>query len=77
MSTQTFGQVKEAEKDALMLRTQNRPMVLGKYTSQQACFIGTALTVSSMAAYHMFYPLTWVVSNTVWLSYLAVYLPMK
>jgi len=52
-------------------------MVLGRYTSKQACMIGTGLTVSSMAAFHMFQPFTWVVSNTVWFSYLAVYLPMK
>ena len=39
--------------------------------------IGTALSVSSMAAYHMFAPFTWVVSNAVWLSYLLIYLPMK
>jgi len=28
MSTQCFGQIKEADKDALMQRTKNRPMVL-------------------------------------------------
>jgi heme O synthase-like polyprenyltransferase len=39
--------------------------------------IGTALSVSSMAAYHMFAPFTWIVSNSVWLSYLLIYLPMK
>ncbi len=39
--------------------------------------IGTALSVSSMAAYHMFAPFTWIVSNAVWLSYLLIYLPMK
>lgn len=33
--------------------------------------------MSSMAAYHMFVPFTWVVSNVVWLSYLLIYLPMK
>lgn len=30
-----------------------------------------------MAAYHMFEPYTWIVSNVVWTSYLLVYLPMK
>lgn len=77
MSTQCFGQIKESEKDALMARTANRPMVLQKFTPRQACMIGTALSVSSMAAYHMFNPFTWVVSNVVWSSYLLVYLPMK
>lgn len=77
MSTQTFGQVKEVELDAKMNRTKNRPMVLGRYTNQQACMIGTGLTVSSLMAYHMFHPFTWIISNTVWFSYLCIYLPMK
>jgi hypothetical protein len=25
----------------------------------------------------MFFPFTWVISSTVWLSYLVIYLPMK
>ena len=77
MSTQCFGQIRESEKDALMARTRNRPMVQQKFTPKTACFIGTGLAVSSMAAYHMFMPFTWIVSNTVWASYLLIYLPMK
>jgi heme O synthase-like polyprenyltransferase len=60
-----------------MARTKNRPMVLERYSSKTACFIGTGLTFSSLAAYHMFFPFTWVISSTVWLSYLVIYLPMK
>jgi len=52
-------------------------MVMQRFTSKQACMIGTGLSVSSMIAYHMFEPFTWVISNSVWLSYLLVYLPMK
>lgn len=77
MSTQTFGQVKEADLDAKMARTRNRPMVKGLYTSQQGCFIGTGLMLSSMLAYHTFEPFTWVISNAVWFGYLTLYLPMK
>ena len=77
MSTQCFGQIKEAEHDALMARTKNRPMAQGRISSKQACFIGTTLTVSSFAAYHAFMPFTWCISSAVWFSYLAVYLPMK
>ena len=33
--------------------------------------------MSSLVAYHAFEPFTWVISNTVWFSYLVVYLPMK
>jgi len=52
-------------------------MAQGRIDSKQACFIGTGLTVSSLAAYHAFEPFTWIVSSTVWFSYLMVYLPMK
>lgn len=77
MSTQCFGQVHEAELDAKMTRTKNRPMAQGRISSKTACFLGTGLTVSSLATYHMFEPFTWVISNTVWFSYLVGYLPMK
>lgn len=60
-----------------MARTKNRPMVLGKFTNKQGCMIGTGLTVSSIAAYHMFEPCTFLVSSSVWFSYLLIYLPMK
>jgi heme o synthase len=43
----------------------------------QACYIGTALSLSSTAAYHVFQPFTWIISNTVWASYLLMYIPMK
>jgi protoheme IX farnesyltransferase len=77
MSTQCFGQVQEAEHDALMARTKNRPMVLKKFTNMQGCMIGTGLTVASFAAYQMFVPYTFIISSTVWFSYLAIYLPMN
>mmetsp|Transcript_38227 Transcript_38227/g.27739 ORF Transcript_38227/g.27739 Transcript_38227/m.27739 type:complete len:105 (-) Transcript_38227:556-870(-) len=60
-----------------MARTKNRPMAQGRVSSRDACFLGTGLTVSSIAAYHMFEPFTWIVSSTVWFSYLCVYIPMK
>ena len=39
--------------------------------------LGTGLTISSIVAYHAFTPLTWVISSTVWLSYITCYIPMK
>ena len=77
MSTQCFGQIKEAEQDAIMARTKNRPMAQGRISNKHACIVGTSLTVSSLAAYHAFEPFTWIISSTVWFSYLLVYLPMK
>ena len=52
-------------------------MAQGRISSKHACFLGGALTISSIAAYHAFEPFTWVVSSTVWGSYLMIYLPMK
>ena len=60
-----------------MARTKNRPMAQERISSKHACFLGTGLTVSSLMAYHVFEPFTWVVSNAVWFSYLCIYLPMK
>jgi len=77
MSTQCFGQIKEAELDAKMARTKNRPMAQGRIDPKTGCFVGTTLTLSSLMAYTYFEPYTWIVSNTVWFSYLCVYLPMK
>ena len=77
MSTQCFGQVKEAEQDALMTRTKNRPIPKGSISSKHGCFIGTGLSVVSLMAYSTFAPYTWVVSNGIWFSYLCMYLPMK
>merc|ERR1719453_2454935 len=39
--------------------------------------IGTTLTVASLMAYHQFMPFTYLVANSVWFSYLCMYLPMK
>ena len=39
--------------------------------------IGTGLSVASMLAYHSFAPMTFLVGQAVWFSYLCVYLPMK
>ena len=77
MSSQCFGQVKEAEQDAKMSRTKNRPMAKERISSKHACFLGTGLTVGSLLAFHAFEPFTWVISNAIWFSYLTIYLPMK
>jgi heme O synthase-like polyprenyltransferase len=51
MSTQCFGQVKEADKDAAMVRTRNRPIPKLAISSKSGCFIGTGLSVASFLAY--------------------------
>lgn len=60
-----------------MVRTRNRPIPKGNISSKHGCFIGTGLTCASLVAYTNFAPYTWVISNTVWFSYLCIYLPMK
>ena len=77
MSTQCFGQVAEADKDATMVRTRNRPIPRMSISSKNGCYIGTGLSVVSFVAYSQFAPYTWLVSNAVWVSYLCLYLPMK
>lgn len=77
MSTQCFGQVVEADKDASMVRTKNRPIPKLSITSKNGCIIGTGLSVMSFFAYTQFAPYTWVISNLIWFSYLRIYIPMK
>jgi protoheme IX farnesyltransferase len=77
MSSQCFGQIVEAEKDAAMVRTRNRPVPRGAIGPQASCFIGTGLSVASFMAYSTFAPYTWLISNAIWFSYLCVYIPMK
>ena len=77
MSSQCFGQVAESGKDALMVRTHNRPIPSGKISAKHGCFIGTGLSVASFVAYTQFAPYTWLISNAVWFSYVCIYLPMK
>ena len=60
-----------------MKRTQNRPMAQGRVSPKVACLLGTGLTLGSLAAFSTFAPFTWVVSPSIWLSYLCIYIPMK
>jgi len=39
--------------------------------------LGTGLSVAAIIAYQQFMPFTYLVANSVWFSYLLVYLPMK
>ena len=52
-------------------------MVQSKFTNKQGCMIGTSLSVASLIAYHQFEPFTYLIANSVWFSYLCLYLPMK
>jgi heme O synthase-like polyprenyltransferase len=61
----------------MMKRTMNRPMVLKKFTPQTGCMIGSGLTIASLLAYQSFVPYTFIISSSVWFSYLCIYLPMK
>lgn len=60
-----------------MVRTRNRPIPKGAISAKHGYYIGTGLSVMSLASYTMFEPYTWVISNAVWFSYLCVYLPLK
>ena len=77
MSSQCFGQIVEADKDASMVRTRNRPIPKQAIGLKAGCFIGTGLSVASFMAYSTFAPYTWLISNGIWFSYLCIYIPMK
>ena len=55
----------------------NRPIPRGIISSKEGCFIGTGLTTASIIAYTYFAPYTWIISSSIWVLYLCVYMPMK
>src|SRR3569833_4717519 len=60
-----------------MIRTRHRPMPKKTKTAKTGCYIGTGLSLASIFTYTMFSPYTWLISNTIWFSYLCIYIPMK
>lgn len=61
-----------------MNRTRLRPIVQGRLSTLFGCWLGTGLTVSSLALFYTFNaPYTWLVSSAIWSLYLHGYIPMK
>ncbi len=74
----TLNQWMERDLDALMLRTQERPLPSGKLTATQALLFGTTLTIfATLYLAILINPLTAILGAATALSYLFLYTPLK
>ncbi|MBI1830977.1 MAG: protoheme IX farnesyltransferase [Planctomycetes bacterium] len=69
----------ERRTDALMKRTENRPLPAGRLTSVEVVAFGFSLAVVGLAymAVQMTHPLSAVLTGATFLSYVFVYTPLK
>jgi heme o synthase len=74
----TINQWMERDLDALMLRTQDRPLPTGRLTAMQALVFGATLTLGSLV-YLIFFinALTTLLGVITAASYLLLYTPLK
>lgn len=68
----------ERDADRKMKRTQNRPLACGRMHPAEGAVFATLCSVGGWVyLWGVFGPLAAVLSATLWLSYVAVYTPMK
>jgi protoheme IX farnesyltransferase len=73
-----LNQVLERDTDALMLRTQSRPIPSGRVRPAPATIVGALLTAAGLATLLVAgRPLATAVALATWLSYLFAYTPLK
>ena len=75
----TLNQFCERESDALMRRTENRPLPAGRLQPGEVFALGTALGIGGVAylAVALPRPLAAVLAAVTFLSYVCVYTPLK
>ena len=76
-STQAMNQVIEADQDRLMKRTAGRPVASGRLTPLAGTCMSGALAAASLGVFSQFGLMTCVTASSIWLGYLAVYVPLK
>ena len=77
-SANTLNQVWERESDALMPRTENRPLPAGRLEPREALASGVALAIVGTLDLIIFVnPLTAILALVAWAVYVFVYTPLK
>lgn len=76
MSTQSLNQYIEIEYDKKMVRTSQRPLVLGM-PPKYALLNGIALGTVGMLGLYSYNPMTAAIGASIWAGYLFVYTKMK
>lgn len=74
---QAFNQVIERDLDALMKRTQNRPIPSGRMSVQTALIIAVVFTIVGIAALYIVNPKTAMFGGISIFLYTSVYTPLK
>lgn len=72
-----INHVLEREDDARMKRTATRPIPSGVISPVAATVFGVALTLGGAALLWTINPLTFLLAIITWVSYIAIYTPMK
>jgi heme O synthase-like polyprenyltransferase len=76
MSTQALNQYIEVEHDRKMVRTSQRPLVLG-VDPRYALYNGIGLGLMGMAGLYWYNPLTAAIGASIWGGYLFGYTKLK
>ena len=76
-ASNAFNQIIEKELDALMKRTQNRPLPSGRMTVKTAFAIATAFTVMGIAVLYIINPKTAMFGAISIFMYVSLYTPLK
>lgn len=76
-ASNAFNQVIERDLDALMKRTQNRPIPSGRMSVQTALIIAVVFTIVGIAALYIVNPKTAMFGGISIFLYTSVYTPLK
>ncbi len=77
MSTQALNQCIEVPYDKLMVRTSQRPLVVGAFSRWFAIACGMGLGALGMYGLSLYNLKTMLIGGVIWAGYLLVYTPMK
>lgn len=72
-----FNQVIERDRDALMSRTQNRPLPSGRLTFMEAMLASTVMAVLGLWLLYLINPLTLIFGASALFLYVVFYTPLK
>lgn len=76
-ASNVFNQIIEKDLDALMDRTQNRPLPSGRMTKQTAFILGSILTILGLIILYNVNPKTAMFSAISIFMYVSLYTPLK
>lgn len=76
-ASNVFNQIVERDLDALMVRTQNRPLPSGRMTVRAAFILGCVMTLLGIGTLYVINPLTAMFGAIAIFLYVSLYTPLK